>query len=379
MKTETPATNGTQPETANMSVAAMAADFQRGRATKPATEAKEKKTAEANPENEQPEETETDTETETETPETETETPAPEHTDTTETETEEQTGDETETETETEKPRISQEVLDAIAEAKLDKGGKKMVKRIHKLVDERDGERNERLRLERDNHQLKAQLQQAGKGGDRRPGAANLSKHPDMQALVTELEETNAALSWLESNPEGGEVADESGKKYTITEAEAKKQKAQLEAKRTKLLGKQGALETKLEEENKQRLQSEVAEAAKRHAWLKDKESKQFKEVLELWNTFAGIENSPGFAALLTDAVAYRNLKAQTGERKTTITPGKPAAKEPTPQAGKPATSAPKVDGKQKATSEAEQQFEKTGSAKDLANLFAKRRQTARA
>lgn len=274
--------------------------------------------------------------------------------------------------------KLARELEEAMEEAGLENGAKKLIRRIHKLTDRRDMERTGRLAAEQRAEELEAQLQEVQAGGQKRPTASSsgrpLAWHSDLVELDQQLDAAEAAIAWARKNPDGGTVSIRGRKEpVEIGPEEVEDILDRQGALRTELLAKRTMKLERIQagyEEEAKAASSVMAEA---YPWTADKNSSEYRRAVELFEKIqnpAGLQSMPDWELWIADAIAGRAMRE--GQKASGKKPGlglrlgrESAATEPTRQPSQ-GTRKPRASA-QLATDleQAEAQYRKTGSMED--------------
>lgn len=399
MKTETQTAPPTVSQPGNLSVRELAKSLtQTAPATaKPTTKTAESGTTAATREGQPPEEgTETETAPDLSTTETETEQESTEGTETEATaeNTAEETAAATDENTATEateeapaeqpaKAELPEELKDAMEIAKADgkKGTADLLKRVHKLVDERDTARNARLQIEEQNAQLRTELTEARERGTKDEGQGTMTHvHPEVAKVVGELNNVDHWLGWCEQNPDGGELPDGKGGKLELDPAHVKAIRGSLERERSEIVARKVQTERDVRVEYNQAYQKSHTEAVALYPWLKNSQAPENQEFQTLLKAMPWVKQAPTYEIDLADYLAGKALRLAKAKATPTVIPRKVTpSREPTRVlAEPPASSAQRKDPAKAKKEEADTQFKKSGSTKDLAKSFAANRRASR-
>lgn len=270
------------------------------------------------------------------------------------------------------------ELAEILAEAKLPKGVEKLVKRLNRLGEQRDAERNARLELER----RLAQGQRSPAASEASaplaaPTPAALRTDPEMRAIAAGFAEIQQIETWAAQNPDGGTLADGRGGQIMVDAPTLRAALAQAAERRQELKTQAQIREHELrKEEAQQRAQSE-AEARQAYGYLTKPEAPEHKEFTEHVSRFPQIQALPDWQLWVGDALVGRRLRLQAAARQQqNPQPRRVAANgQPAPQPGALASAPMRtVQGPQQALQQAQQAYEQTGRVKDLAQKYALRR-----
>lgn len=264
-------------------------------------------------------------------------------------------------------PEIAEAIAEAIDDPDKQSLTKKLVKRIHKLVAQRN-ERDQKI----------AELEQPAKPPQTQPqpAAAPTSVDPRLAAFDSQLGLLTNALRNLESNPHGLTVAGENGAQIELDSDQVAALRQEYADKRTELISKRATVEVQVEAERKQTIQQAWTQAAVAYPWITQKETPEFKlAVTELQGLSpavrAALQADPGFPMMIGRYVA--GMKSESAGAKSAVQPPmkRPRTAGQTPTQVVAAPSAVPVKGTTQAAEvkEAEARYRETGSLKDYAKL----------
>jgi len=284
------------------------------------------------------------------------------------------------------------EVAEAIEIAKAMDGGKgkaEMLKRIHKLTDARDTERNARLTAEEQLKQVRTELQEARKTPGGGPGpTAPAGMHPAVHAIVQELANVDHWLGWCEEalprlqsgETDQVELPDGKGGALKVGLKEVAKTRRDLENIRQEVVAKKVSAEREVKVQFEQAYQRSHQAAVTAYPWLKTETSPEYQAMQTIVKMMPGFKQVPDHELAIGDFLAgkaLREARAKGGEAAATRKAA--PSREPT----KVTTTAPSsggepVDEEEKAVKESQQQFAQSGSVKDLARTLTASRRVSR-
>jgi hypothetical protein len=275
-------------------------------------------------------------------------------------------------------------------------GAKKLLKRIHKLVDQRDQERNERLALQArlaaveqgrngpsDAEAMEGRGQRTedrGQQPQQQAGGDWVDRVPQVAKLNERLASLNEMVAWCRKNPDGGEVPDGKGGMVEIDAETAARARENAEAERAELTAERAALRTQFRQRAEQDRQQFDAVAKTEYPWTADESSPEFKEASVIFRVMPQLRDLPSARLAMADWYAGKKAReakaaAQQGKGKATVpaTKPKPAA-EPTPVG---TGGSGKGGGARRGGDEVEVLAKKqrsSGRVSDLARVFAAKR-----
>lgn len=282
------------------------------------------------------------------------------------------------------KPGLPQELLDAIEIAKGDgkKGVSELLKRVNKLVDQRDTERNRRLTSEERITQMETELAEAKAAPPERETQTGSSTHPAVARLNQSLAEVNGFIQLFKANPDGVEIEDgKGGKTYLAAEAVADHLE-RLRDKRTELVAQRSVTQQRVADQHAETFRQIHQQASKVYPWLAQAEAPEQARLKVMLEALPGLKALPDHELIV--ARYLRGLAAeQAAANKANGSRKAPVEREPTQVvADTPSGKAGPADAKGKAAADlkaAEVQFKKTGSARDLQALETARLRLRRA
>lgn len=117
--------------------------------------------------------------------------------------------------------------------------------------------------------------------------------------------------------------------------------------------------------------------ATQAYPWMGNEKSPEYLAAAKAVQMFPELKRTPSWKLMIADWHAGRQAREAREKQPAagSVQPRKPKApKEPTPQGGRPGAAAPRQDPVEKQERAAEEEFEKTGSAKALGQVFATKR-----
>lgn len=254
-------------------------------------------------------------------------------------------------------------------------------KRIPKLVDQRDTERNGRLAAEEQVGQLRKELQEARSQKPEAGGQSNGNgaMHPAVARVTGELNQVDHWLSWCEDNADGGTVPN--GKDTVELNAQqVKSLRSQLERERTELLVRKSQTESEARAEYQQAYKEHHTTAVSHYAWMRNTNSPEAQEAQAILKAAPGFKAFPDYELMLGDFITGKQLRLAKAKANGNGTVKRPAPqREPTRVVAEPPGSVATRKAPEKAKKEeADSQFRKSGSTRDLASSFAASRRASR-
>lgn len=397
-QTETTETETAEPETEATSRETSPATNGKSR-NKPATLSNPEPEADADPEAEtetaeSPEGTESTESTETAGTE-EAGAEGAEGTETEETTTETAEADEPVSVTDQVSKHLEAELGDLIGE--LQKAGAKgalqiLQKRIPKLTDQRDTERNGRLAAEEQNTQLRRELQEARNHKPEANGhsQANGFTDPKVRAVVNELQNVDHWLAYCEStlpqlasgDLEVAELPDGRGGKYQLNAQQLASIQRDLQNQRTALVARKEVVSEQAKAAWKQEYQKHHAVAVKEFPWLAKPESAQHQEFQAILQLFPAFKQAPDYELAIGDFLAGKALREARAKARTNGTQLRRAqpSREPTRVvSAPPGGAADREPSDEKDAKAADEQFRKSGRTSDLARSLTAKARASRA
>lgn len=286
------------------------------------------------------------------------------------------------------KAGLPAELAAAIAEAKAagNKGTADLLKRVHKVVDQRDGERMGRLQAERQVEQLTAQVAElqtaGGKGGGKAEASHTgnpVADHPAVRQVVGQIREVDQYIAWAEENSEGGELPDPTtGKGVFMDAAKVAQMRRNGERLRQELVAQKVQAQQTVQANHEQAYQQFHAQAVKAYPELAKKDSPQSVEARQFLQAMPQLKSFPDYELVIGDYIRGRTARMNAAKTQASA-PRKVAAREPArvvaEAPGAVTTGGGDNEGEAK---KSRKQFEKSGRMTDLAKSFAaQRRATA--
>ena len=287
-------------------------------------------------------------------------------------------------------PELPAEVTEAMEIAKTQNGGKgkaDLLKRVYKLVDQRDTERNARLAAEEALAKTQTDLEAARKG-EAVPIQSN-DVHPAVAAVQTELRNVDHWLGTLRrALPEM-----QAGRLETLKVPDGKGGMAELNAEtvagmvdelansRTELVARKVQTESQVKAAFEQTHRQVHAVAVARYPWLAKPDSPEQVRMQQLLKTLPQIKQFPDYELVVGDYLRGQSLRWAEDKARAAAPAGrKPAAaREPVRVAIESAPSGTAEKSRNGESDAAEAKFEQTGRTTDLAKSFSAKRAANRA
>lgn len=295
-----------------------------------------------------------------------------------------------ETPAEEPKAALPAEVLEAIEIAKAQDGGKgkaDLLKRVHKLVDARDTERNARLAAEEREKNLRGELQQARTA--KPEVAVQNGVHPAVAKVQGELANVDHwmgvcedVLPKLQSGEmEFAEFPDGKGGMVKAGAKDIQKTLRELQDIRQETVAKKIATERDVKQAFDAKYAESHATAIKRFPGLASVTSPESVQLQKIVTAFPALKQFPDYEVAIGHMLRSMALDQKaTADAKTKGAVKKPvASREPTRVSVEPPGGGADPDETgEKAAKQSDSQFKKTGSVKDLAKSLTARRQVSR-
>ena len=282
------------------------------------------------------------------------------------------------------------EVAEAMEIAKAQDGGKgkaDLLKRVYKLVDQRDTERNARLAAEEALAKTSADLEAARKG-EAVPIQSN-DVHPAVAAVQSELRNVDHWLGNLRralpelraGRLETLDVPDGKGGVAKLNQETVEAMVDELGNSRVELVARKVQTESQVKAAFEQMHRAVHAEAVQRYPWLTKPDSPEKVRMQALLKAMPQIKQFPDYELVVGDYLRGEALRlAENKARANGAAPRKSAAaRDPARVAIESSPSGTSEKSRNGESAEAEQQFEKTGRTSDLAKSFSAKRAASRA
>ena len=273
------------------------------------------------------------------------------------------------------KSTLPSELADAMALAKSDgkKGVADLLGRVHKLVDQRDTERNARLTAEEKAVKLEADLAEVRAARAETPAApATNGQNPEVAAVVKQIGNVDYWLNQCDESPDGLKVPDGNGGEIELDAAGVREARKGLERQRQELVAEKVNVQTRVKEAYKADYATAHATAQKVYPEIFKPESPEAKLGAELLKAVPSLKQFADYEVIVGRYIngckleLARTKTATTGARK--VTPAREPALVPTESPGaQPA----RVNGVNKEVQQLESIYEKSGKTSDLARLNA--------
>lgn len=284
--------------------------------------------------------------------------------------------------TEPPKAGLPPELAEAIELAKGEgkKGVADLLARVHKVVDQRDTERNARLAAEETVTKLQAQLEESKTSRpDTAPSPSGV--HPAVKAVTDQLANVDYWLDQCDQNPDGLTIPDGKQGEISLDADGVAKARRGLERQRSELVARKVNVEASVKEEFTKAYREQHTHAQRLYPELFKKDSTEAKAVEQMLAALPGLKSFPDYEVVIGRYL--RGMKLELAQTKTgTQAPRKPAvSREPTPVVTEPPSAAPpRVNGaKAKQPADTDDGFQKSGRTSDLARSFAANARARRA
>ena len=283
------------------------------------------------------------------------------------------------------------EVAEAIEIAKAQDGGKgkaQLLQRVHKLVDERDTERNARLAAEEKVTRMTTELDDARKG-KAQPAAPTGDLHPAVAEVVGEIRNVDQWLGTLRkaqpalNNGTQSElqIPDGKGGMTSLSADQVNNLVDDLTNQRTELVARKVQTEGAVKQAFRETYRQVHAQAVREYPWLDKTDSPQTVRMQEMLKAIPSLKQYPDYELVMGDYFAGQaaRLARQKAARMTPATKVPVKTPEPprVPIAGGAGGGTGEKPGDGDAT-EADKQFEKTGKVGDLAKSFSAKARATR-
>lgn len=279
--------------------------------------------------------------------------------------------------------RLNQELDPLIQE--LTKAGAKgalqiLQKRIPKLVDQRDTERQGRLTAEQRASELETQLAEAQQAPSepRRRSAG----HPAVAAINDQLAQVDGFIARFKANPNGLTMQD-GDTAVELTAEEVSDHLDKLKDRRTELLAERKITEQNVKSAHAQAYQQIHAKAVVTYPWLAKPDAPEQARMKQILKAVPGLADLPDH-----ELIVARYFRGMAAEQAAAAAPKKPATQKAPPSReptqvntdtpGSKAAPATDKSKAQQAVKEAEAQFKKTGKMADMQKVESAKRALAR-
>jgi len=246
-------------------------------------------------------------------------------------------------------------------------------KRIPKLTDQRDTERNARLAAEARLSELEGELTEAREA---KPESQRTSSavHPEVAKVATAIGQVDGFIKLLKGMPQGGEMDDGDGGKVTLTADEVAEHLDRLRDKRTELVAEKKVAERTAQTAHQETFQRIRSAASKVYPWLNQPEAPEQARMKKILEAIPGLKDLADHELIV--ARYFRGMKAEQDDLAKAKAPGPkkaPASNEPTKvntaaPSGK-AGPADEVAKAKQAVVNAEKAFKTSGKKEDLQRL----------
>lgn len=289
--------------------------------------------------------------------------------------------------------QLAPEIREALDELGLENGQQKLIARIHRLVDERDAERQGRLELLRKgngigNGKVTDEVTDEGMGNQARGVFANgddpVSYHPEMQRLEGEIAQLEGNVTWAEEHGEGGTLRNrETGEPVELDEAGVRKQRRSWERRLNELYSERAVTRGQLQTRFEAKRQETQKTVGTLYPWMDDAKTAEYQEALAVLNEMPGVTLRPDWELIVGDLVVARlSRKGKAGALRNGVGNGSGKVtdkvtdkvrprREPTPMpAGASAQPPGGGDALDMELAEAQEEFRKTGTQRSYQKVL---------
>lgn len=183
--------------------------------------------------------------------------------------------------------------------------------------------------------------------------------------------------AWAEDNPSGGTWQEKDGKTYELSAEDVRAYRLEAQRSARRLESRREARMESLRNEYKSAREKSYAQAVKLYPWIEQKSSVEFQEAVALLRANPELMRRPDFELVVARMVVGERLEKEA-LKKAKISNGKPgrpvATNTPPPVVTQSPTAVPKTDAGRQRTAAAEQAFQQSGKASDLAVVLAQRK-----
>jgi hypothetical protein len=272
---------------------------------------------------------------------------------------------------------LPEELSDAMEVARADgkTGTAKLLKRVHRLVDERDTQRNQRLAVEEQLEQMRREVSELREQKTAPRESVPAGMHPEVAKVVSEIQKVDAWLMRCRANRDGMTVPDGKGGEISLDAEQVDTLREQLTNERTDLATQRRLVEHDVQAAFAASHAQFHRQALEVFPFYKDAKSPESIELQAILKVFPQLKSSPDYEIVLGhyfrgkalyEAEQKAKAKGNGGVRKAT------AAREPTKVlAEAPGGAVSAKPAREKSAEESEKAFAKSGSTKDLAKMFA--------
>ncbi len=221
--------------------------------------------------------------------------------------------------------RLDDVIAEAIREAGLEpdkaKAVAKMAKRIAKVVDERDAERNKRLELEMAGQQKPTPSQE-------QPATAQVTTgDPRVAGIDKQIDQIKSALRTIAQNRDGVTTTDpKTGAEVHFSAEDLEGHRVEYEQQLTQLTAEKFVVTREIERETQSQRELAATEAIRSYPWINDNRSEDYQlavaELRKLGPLAKQLKDHPSFPLFVGRYV--RGLRAETSD---THKPAAPVAK----------------------------------------------------
>lgn len=277
-------------------------------------------------------------------------------------------------ETEDEAPQaatLDEEILAAVKDAgtapDAQKAVAKMAKRIKSFKDERDAERNERLRLQQEIATLKAKPQAATTAA-----TAEAVSNPAIAALNEQISKIEEALEVIATNPDGYSWTTTDGKEKSLSGEELRTMSGQHNKQLRTLEAKRAHEETRMEAQAAEQRSAAMTQARQLYPWITQQDSQEYKLAMDALRAMGpaasrSLVQNPEFELIMgrfiTGLQAEQKVGKKPGILPSATSSAQPVRRAPANVVPGPGLRGSRTAGLQQELKAAEKELERTGSA----------------
>jgi len=196
----------------------------------------------------------------------------------------------------------------------------------------------------------------------------------DIDAQVQRFDQFAA---WAEDNPSGGTWQEKDGKTYELSAEDVRAYRLEAQRSARRLESRRESRMESLRNEYKAAREKSYAQAVKLYPWIEQKTSVEFQEAVALLRANPELMRRPDFELVVARMVVGERLEKEALKKAKTFN-GKPTRpvgnSTPPPVVTQSPSAVPKTDGGRQRTAAAEQAFQQSGKASDLAVVLAQRK-----
>ena len=258
-------------------------------------------------------------------------------------------------------PEIEAAIEAAIGEPDKAKLTKKLVRRIHELVDQRN--------------QAAAAAKPQPQPQETQPAPAFPVEHPKLAGYDQHLATLNTAIDRLDANPDGLTVNQPDGSTVEISAEQVAKLRKQYAQQQIAITAERAAVALQVQQEIRAQTEANIQQARVVYPWIENQQAPEFataiSEIRQLGALGKQLMQHPAFPLIVGRYVSGLKAEQANAARKSAAPAPmtRPRSAAPPPPVVAVPAGAPRTTESDRAVAVAEERYRKTGSMNDLLKL----------